>query len=136
MLEIVNLEKLVNFTRRLIFYNFDEYQEDMTNEDFLQKVSKIESKDIQEIENVLPFIECENIFKELLKSKVNKKTKKTKYFMKESDYEEVLSMLNQRMISNIIQSLVKKGALESAYDSEKNDFVFWVKNLDKDAETN
>ena len=52
MLEIVNLEKLVNFTRRLIFYNFDEYQEEMTNEDFLQKVSKIETKDIQEIENV------------------------------------------------------------------------------------
>ena len=49
MLEIVNLEKLVNFTRRLIFYNFDEYQEEMTNEDFLQKVSKIETKDIQEI---------------------------------------------------------------------------------------
>jgi hypothetical protein len=136
MLEIVNLEKLVNFTRRLIFYNFDEYQEEMTNEDFLQKVSKIETKDIQEIENVLPFIECENIFKELLKRKVNKKTKKVKYFMRESDYEEVLSMLNQRMISNIVQSLVKKGALDSAYDSEKNDFVFWVKNVDKDAETN
>jgi hypothetical protein len=31
------------------------------------------------------------------------------------------------MISNIIQGLVKKGVLHTAFDNEKNDFIFWVK---------
>jgi hypothetical protein len=34
------------------------------------------------------------------------------------------------MISNILNSLVNKGILDSAYDSDQNDFIFWVKEED------
>jgi len=36
------------------------------------------------------------------------------------------------MVSNIINSLVKKGLIETAFDSEKNDFIFWVKDNEQD----
>ena len=32
------------------------------------------------------------------------------------------------MISNMLNTLVNKGLLETAYDNESNDFIFWVKN--------
>ena len=31
------------------------------------------------------------------------------------------------MVSNIVKGLVSRGLVESAFDSEKNDFVFWVR---------
>ena len=47
--------------------------------------------------------------------------------MLESDYDNVLRQLSERMISNIVRNLVKKGLVESAFDEDKNDFVFWIK---------
>jgi hypothetical protein len=35
------------------------------------------------------------------------------------------------MISNILNNLVNKGVLESAYDADLNDFVFWIKEEDE-----
>jgi hypothetical protein len=32
------------------------------------------------------------------------------------------------MVSNIVRGLVKKGVLDSAFDNDKNDFIFWVKD--------
>jgi predicted transcriptional regulator len=127
-LEVVNIEKLINFSRKLIYYNFDEENAGLADKEFLDKVSNIDSsKDSAEIDSVLPYKECKNIITPLLKKKISKKTDKVKYLIKESDYDEVLIQFNQRMVSNIIQNLVKKGYLDTAYDSEKNDFVFWVK---------
>jgi hypothetical protein len=34
------------------------------------------------------------------------------------------------MVSNILAKLVNDGLIDSAFDSEKNDFIFWV--VDKD----
>ena len=31
------------------------------------------------------------------------------------------------MVSNIVHGLVKRGVLHTAFDDEKNDFIFWVK---------
>lgn len=126
-LQIVNLKKIVNFSRRLIYHNFDEKNKELEDKDFLEKISKIKNDDDPEMDDILPFNECENIFKEFLKKKINKKTKEVRMFIKESDYDEVLMQLNRRMVSNIIQNLVKKGYLETAFDSEINDFVFWKK---------
>ncbi|NBT08684.1 MAG: hypothetical protein EBS98_07780, partial [Chitinophagia bacterium] len=46
--------------------------------------------------------------------------------------DTILEELNSRLVSNILNSLVNKGLIESAYDSDTNDFVFWVKNDSKD----
>lgn len=134
ILEIINLDKLINFSRRLVFFNFDDKNNDMDDTDFLTKVSKIQDQDENEMDIVLPFDECKAIFKELIKKKIHKTTQEVKYLMKESDYDTILMMLNDRMVSNIIKGLVSKGIVESAFDSEKNDFIFWIKNNDETTE--
>ena len=126
-MEIVNIDKLVDFSRRVIFYNFDEANDDLDDEDFMKKIEKIESKDSTEMDKVLPRDEVKAIFSDLVFKKRNKNTKKVALFIKEEDYEEVLAQLNQRMVSNIVKGLVSRGLVESAFDSEKNDFVFWVR---------
>jgi hypothetical protein len=35
------------------------------------------------------------------------------------------------MISNLLNTLVNKGLVETAFDEKSNDFVFWVKNENK-----
>lgn len=126
-MEIVNLDKLVDFSRRVIYYNFDETNNDLDDDDFMKKIEKIESKDSEEMDKVLPRDEVKAIFSDLVVKRKNKKTKQVAIFIKEKDYDEVLSQLNQRMVSNIVKGLVSRGLVESAFDSEKNDFVFWVR---------
>jgi len=126
-MEIVNIDKLVDFSRRVIFYNFDEDNDDLDDEDFMKKIEKIESQDSAEMNKVLPRDEVKAIFLDLIVKRRNKNTKQVAMFIKEEDYEEVLAQLNQRMVSNIVKGLVSRGLVESAFDSEKNDFVFWVR---------
>jgi hypothetical protein len=35
------------------------------------------------------------------------------------------------MVSNILAKLVGDGLLDSAFDSERNDFIFWIKEDDQ-----
>ena len=123
-LEVVNLEKLINFSRKLVYYNFDNKSEELNDKDFLDKISKIETQSEPEIEEVLPYNEIESIFEQYIKKKIHKKTKKRAWFIMEEDYDTVLKQMNERMVSNIVRNLVKKGLVESAFDSEQNDFVF------------
>ena len=39
--------------------------------------------------------------------------------------------MNARLVSNILSSLASKGLIESAYDPEINDFVFWTVDGDE-----
>jgi hypothetical protein len=135
ILEILNLDKLINFSRRLVFFNFDEQNADESDADFIEKVNNIKDTDNTELDLILPFDECKAIFQELIKKKINKTTKSIKYLMKESDYDKILVMLNNRMESNIVKGLVNKGIVEIAFDSEKNDFVFWIKTNNEKSET-
>lgn len=132
-IEVVNLDKLVEFSRQLIFYNFAiEDDDDETDDEFIAKVKNIKKEDKEELDRLLPFQESKLIFKSSLRKQVNRKTKKVRYVIRESDYDEVLVELNSRMVSNIIRSLVKKGLVETAFDDDKNDFVFWVSKLGED----
>lgn len=132
-MEVVNLDRLVEFSRQLIFYNFAiEDDDDETDDEFIAKVKNIKKEDKEELDRLLPFQESKLIFKSSIKKQVNRKTKKVRYVIKESDYDEVLVELNSRMVSNIIRSLVKKGLVETAFDDDKNDFVFWVSKLGED----
>jgi len=135
-LEVVNLEKLVKFSRKVIYYNFDEKNDRLDDESFIEKIDNISNaKDEQEIERLLPYKESEAIFAEFLKRKVSPGSKQKAWFIKEKDYDTILAQLSERMVSNIVRGLVNKGLVESAFDNEKNDFVFWVKaNEDKTKE--
>lgn len=132
-MEVISLDKLANFSRKVIYYNFDEQNNSLGDREFLEKIDKIEHTNNKELDKVLPMDETKAILSDLTFKKRNKKDKKVYTFIKESDYEEALLQMNERMVSNIVKNLVSRGLVESAFDSEKNDFVFWVK---KDEERN
>lgn len=127
-MEIVNLKKLIEFSRKVVYSNFDSDNDSLTDTDFLSKVENLNfnAEDLEEINYLLPMKECEIIFFEHILIRTKKKRHR-ELFMKEGEFDMILVELNKRMISNIVQSLVKKGALETAFDNEKNDFIFWVK---------
>lgn len=125
-LQVVDLDSLVDFTRKLIYHNFDEKNQHLSGEDFINQITKIDNGDDDDLENILPFNETKLIVKECLVKKRNKRTKEVGFFIKESTYQEILNKFHERMVSNIVRSLVDKGLLEMAFDEEKNDFVFWV----------
>jgi len=126
-LEVVNVDKLINFSRKIIYHNFDEENNDLTDTEFLQKVdASTDQEDEKEIESLLPLGECRAIFKPFLVRVLSKDD--LYYKIKEDDYDEILIQMNRRMVSNIVKGLVAKGLVESAFDNDKNDFVFWVKD--------
>lgn len=126
-LEVVNIDKLINFSRKIIYHNFDEGNSNLTDSEFLQKVdSSVDTDDQKEMNSLLPFLECKAIFKPFLVRVLSKDD--LYYRIKEDDYDEILIQMNRRMVSNIVKDLVAKGLVESAFDNDKNDFVFWVKD--------
>lgn len=133
-MEIVNLPKLIEFSRKLIYSNFDGTNDSLTDQDFLTKVEKLHLSEDEnkELEQLLPLKECEIIFYDFIRIENNQG--KREMFMEEGSFDIILVQLNSRMISNIVQNLVKQGHLETAFDNEKNDFVFWV-SRDDDNET-
>tara|TARA_A100001201_G_scaffold138008_1_gene128469 strand:+ start:572 stop:994 length:423 start_codon:yes stop_codon:yes gene_type:complete len=134
-LEISNSTKLINFSRKLVYYNFDDETALMDDETFLDKIDNIQNDYDPEMDVLLPFDECEIIFSSFtfLDNKL--------LYITDDDYDTFLMQMNRRMISNIVQGLVKKGVLHTAFDNEKNDFIFWVKTeeemeSDEDPEAN
>ena len=125
-LELSNIDKLIDFSRKLIYYNFDEDTADMSDENFLRKIEKMSDRVEPELEQLLPFIEIKSMFMEQVVERDGVPC------MSEDSYDQLLVAINQRMISNIVLGLVKKGLLDTAFDSDKNDFVFWVKNQDEE----
>ena len=47
--------------------------------------------------------------------------------MNDKMFLAIIESLNERMVSNLLNSLVNKGLVETAYDDEDDDFIFWVK---------
>lgn len=127
---IKDFNGFVESTRGLVFNNFGKHE----NDDILSFT--IDPKDLTEINSILSFEESETIIKSLVKKQNHKISKKSRYVINDTIYLQIISDLNDRMISNILNGLVNKGLVESAYDSESNDFVFWIKkdeeNTNKD----
>ena len=126
-LNIVNLDKLINFSRKVVYANLGEEYSDIADLDFLELVENMPEEQQQEMDSILSMPEAKAIFKPFVKQKRHKKTLSIKTSILESDYDTILRQLSERMISNIVRNLVKRGLVESAFDEEKNDFVFWVK---------
>jgi predicted transcriptional regulator len=68
------------------------------------------------------------IVKNLTKKQKHKISKKIRYVLNDTILVDIIENLNSRMVSNVLTNLVQKGLVESAFDSQKNDFVFWIKN--------
>ena len=126
---IKNFEGFVNHARGLVFKVFgesvgaEEIDEDMST--IYESLSKL---DLEEMNRTLPLEECLLITKQHIKIKTNKKTKETEYYINDKILFSLLESFNTRMVSNILNKLSNDGLLESAFDEEKNDFIFWVKD--------
>ena len=137
---IVDLDSFVNSTRVLVyelFGNQDKEKNDSvakTNTDY-EKLTSIEKKEINEC---LTHQESLLISKEFITEKESKKLKKKRYIISDKDYLSFLESLNARLVSNMLSKMVKQDLLDTAFDEESNDFVFWLKeeeNNEKDKNT-
>jgi hypothetical protein len=124
--QIKDLTGFINHARELVFKLFGEVNE-TDNDDLTYTLSTLAPKDVEELNRVLTYDECLIITKNHIRIKVSKKTKKESYYVNDIILSEILESFNSRMISNILAKLVSDGLLDSAFDTEKNDFIFWVK---------
>ncbi len=125
---IKDFEEFVNHARGLVFKVFGESVEaEDIDEDMSTIYDSLSKLDLEEMNRTLPLEECLLISKQHIKIKTNKKTKETEYYINDNILFALLESFNTRMVSNILNKLSNDGLLESAFDEEKNDFVFWIK---------
>ena len=122
---IKDFDDFVDHARLLVFKFFGVANEQM--DDSINKIiGELTEKEKEEMNETLTHEECSII----VKSKA-KKTKNNTYKLTEAILYEILEEINSRLVSNILNRLVNDGILESAFDTEQNDFIFWVKDNDK-----
>ena len=114
-----NPDEFINQIRRLVFAGFGIKD---IGEDELQTL--IQNIDEEEMNRTISFEECKVIAMEYLEPK--KIRRRVKYFLTEENFTNLVEAINSRLVSNLITELVDDGQLESAWDSEANDFIFWV----------
>lgn len=114
----------IESTRALVFNNFGQWKNDEDSSDVDSMIVKPD--DLEELNSVLSSTESELIIKQFVKKQKHKITGNIRYLINDSIFMEIIQGLNDRMVSNVLANLVSKGLVESAYDSEINDFVFWA----------
>ena len=92
---------------------------------------EVDPKDQKELDETLSYNESLIIVKQHIKKQIHKKTDKIRYIMNDKIFLSIIESLNERMVSNLLSSLVNKGLVETAYDDEDDDFIFWVKDENK-----
>lgn len=123
---VKDLEGFIASTRAMVYNNFGKWSE--AKEADIVDTFTVGSSSIEEFDKVLSQEESSVIIKNLLKKQRNNKTSKIRYLVSDPIYLRIIQDLNDRLVSNIITGLVSKGLVESAYDSDLNDFVFWIKD--------
>jgi hypothetical protein len=130
--EITDLDKFVAATRTLVYTSFG--SKSISKEEKLQTdPDRLTLEEKKEINNCLSQEESMAIVMDFIRVR---KTKKQKYKITDSRYYEFIEALNARMVSNILNKLSGDGLLESAFDEESNDFIFWVKEEDNNEKNN
>lgn len=119
---------LVDKVRKLVFAGFG--FQDINDEELEILLQEI---DEEELDNTISLNECQLIASEYFETKKTRKGT-TKYILTNENFTEMIEAINSRLVSNILTTLVDKGELETAWDEEANDFIFWVvdhENKDK-----
>lgn len=129
---VKDFDGFVNSARAIVFNHFGSSKNNADDESDL--LMTIDPKDEKELDNILSVEESCVIVKEFLKKQTNQKTHKIRYLVSDEIFLQIIESLNDRMTSNILNDLVKKGLVETGYDSESNDFIFWVKDENKTIE--
>lgn len=124
---IDNIDKFVESTRVLVFDAFGN-ENKKSADDLALLLSDLEDSELEELEETISQAECLVIAKKYLQKQYNKKSKEERYIISTNKYMEMIESINARMVSNMLTHLASKGLIESAYDTEANDFIFWVKD--------
>ena len=128
---IKNIDDLTNSVRALVFNNFgknDEPEVQDKEDDVVNNLLfELDPNDQKELDSVLSYSESLIIVKQHIKKQIHKKTDKIRYIMNNDMFLKIIQSLNDRMVSNLLNSLVNRGLVETAYDAEDDDFIFWVK---------
>jgi hypothetical protein len=120
---IPNLSEFTDKVRSIVYNNFGAWG-DKSGLDIL--IDDVKESEREEFDKMLSHQESLVIVKENVKTQRNKITKKTRYVLNDDIFAEIVYKLNDRMVSNIMMGLVQKGLVETAFDEEANDFVFWT----------
>ena len=127
---VKDVDGLVTSARTLVYNNFGDWKSKDEQDIVDSMILKPDNED--EFDQLLTQEESIVIVQSLLKRQRHKTTKKVRYLISDSLFYDILQQLNDRLVSNTIASLVQKGLVESAYDSDIDDFVFWVKQNDSE----
>ena len=127
---VKDVDGLVTSARTLVYNNFGDWKSKDEQDIVDSMILKPDNED--EFDQLLTQEESIVIVQSLLKRQRHKTTKKVRYLISDSLFYDILQQLNDRLVSNTMASLVQKGLVESAYDSDIDDFVFWVKQNDSE----
>lgn len=129
--QIQDLDNFVDSARSIVFKNYG--SGDQTEKDIIDTLS---DKEKEELDQLLSHNETLSIIKSLVKLQRNKKTKKQRLMINDSIFIEIIQSLGDRLTSNLLNSLVNRGLVETAFDETSDDFIFWIKDdIKKEFET-
>lgn len=118
---VEDMEKFLEHIRKISYEKFTEVNQ-MIKDDLASEFN-------EELDEILSRQESDNIVIPLLKKH------KDSYKISNETVIKIIEKLNSRMISNSLNKLVKLGIVDSAFDSDLNDFVFWIKEDGNNSET-
>lgn len=121
---INDIKEFTDKARSIVFNNFGKWSEHA--DDILTET--LSQEDQNEMDDVLSHKESLVIVKSLIKKQKHKQTNDIRYILNDNIFADIVQMLNDRMVSNLLHNLSTKGLIESAFDNETNDFIFWIKN--------
>jgi hypothetical protein len=131
---IKDIDYFTNYSRKLVFDSYEQKSEENSDTDKTDLIDSaiddLSKKDKEELDKILSYEEALNIIKSIAKVQTHKTTKEKRYVITDDSYMKILQSLGDRMTSNILNGLVNKGIVDTAYDSDIDDFVFWVKDKD------
>lgn len=123
---IKDLDSFINSSRRLVFDHFGSPETSQ-----IDILSELNAEDQKELDEVLSYTEALSIVQSFIKKQQHKKTSEIRYIVTDKSYLSIIHALNDRLVSNLLNNLVNKGLIETAFDEESNDFIFWVKDEHK-----
>jgi len=126
-----DMNLFTNHVRVLVFNAFGSNLAEDNDFPEIENLISVKPEDKEELDNILSFEESLNIVSQIVKKQKNKKNNDIRYVIDDKIFMDVLESLNSRMVSNLLNNLVNKGILETGFDNETNDFLFWIKDNDK-----
>lgn len=128
---IHDMDAFTNHVRVLVYNAFGSGLSEDKDDPEIDDLISVKPEDKDELDKILSFEESLNIATQIVKKQKNKKTNNIRYIVNDNIFLQVIESLNDRMVSNLLNNLVNKGVLESGFDNETNDFLFWIKDNDK-----